>query len=379
MEVDGAAKTGDSSKEGLATTVKLEGGDGAVKKTGSVIDLDSKAQVSGEAGKSSTTGGDATEATVKAGAATASAAQAQFGGEAGKRSTTGGHTIEAAAKAGKSGGKFETYPLAGYAALYFQLHPILTDYFGLIPSHISQGAGTSGGGNADASTSGNSSSPSLSEVKARYAPSEAVMQLVEGHAAFLEESGKWTVRDLAESLREFCQVDGQACHHLWIVVFPIIWSALEKQQQVALAKPIIALLSKEFHQKQANLSPNVIQALMEGISLSQPQPKIPSELIKYLGKTFSAWHIAIPLLESHVNIFPDETRCFDSLVELYRCVGEQDVVYGLWRKRFPTESTRLSLSLMQTGWERAEEILGRPLETHNCRRYRYPVGRRLCG
>ncbi len=47
-----------------------------------------------------------------------------------------------------------------------------------------------------------------------------------------------------------------------------------------------------------------MQALLEGISLSQPQPKIPSELIKFLGKTYNAWHIAIPLLESHVMLFP---------------------------------------------------------------------------
>ena len=47
-----------------------------------------------------------------------------------------------------------------------------------------------------------------------------------------------------------------------------------------------------------------LQALLEGISLSQPQPKIPSELIRFLGKTYNAWHIAIPLLESHVMLFP---------------------------------------------------------------------------
>ena len=48
----------------------------------------------------------------------------------------------------------------------------------------------------------------------------------------------------------------------------------------------------------------LFQALLEGISLSQPQTKIPSELIKFLGKTYNAWHIAIPLLESHVMLFP---------------------------------------------------------------------------
>ena len=38
--------------------------------------------------------------------------------------------------------------------------------------------------------------------------------------------------------------------------------------------------------------------------MSQPQPKLPSESIKFLGKTYNAWHIAIPLLESHVVLFP---------------------------------------------------------------------------
>lgn len=47
-----------------------------------------------------------------------------------------------------------------------------------------------------------------------------------------------------------------------------------------------------------------LQTLLEAITLCQPQPKLPSELIKYLGKTYCAWHTAIPLLESHVMIFP---------------------------------------------------------------------------
>ena len=70
------------------------------------------------------------------------------------------------------------------------------------------------------------------------------------------------------------------------------------------------------------MRPNIVQAMLEGISLSQPQPKIPPELIRFLGRAFNAWHVAIPLLESHVIIFPDETRCFDALADLYKAVGE---------------------------------------------------------
>jgi len=75
--------------------------------------------------------------------------------------------------------------------------------------------------------------------------------------------------------------------------------------------------------------------MLDGIAVSQPQPKIPPELIKFLGKTFNAWHIAIPLLESHVVMFPNDLRCFDALVELYKTVGGvYRVVYVCgWRWR----------------------------------------------
>ena len=112
-------------------------------------------------------------------------------------------------------------------------------------------------------------------------------------------------------------------------IFPNVWATLAKQRQVNLAKPSISLLSKEYHQRQAMARPNVVQALLEAISLSQPQPKVPPELIRFLGRAFNAWPVAIPLLESHVVIFPDETRCFDALAELYRLVrGEGGALEG---------------------------------------------------
>jgi hypothetical protein len=48
-------------------------------------------------------------------------------------------------------------------------------------------------------------------------------------------------------------------YHLWVLVFPIVWATLQKQQQINLAKPIISLLSKEYHQRQAMARPNVVQ------------------------------------------------------------------------------------------------------------------------
>lgn len=44
---------------------------------------------------------------------------------------------------------------------------------------------------------------------------------------------------------ELLQADPNVAHHLWVLLFPIVWSSLHKDQQTALAKPIIQLLSKE--------------------------------------------------------------------------------------------------------------------------------------
>lgn len=72
-------------------------------------------------------------------------------------------------------------------------------------------------------------------------------------------AGQLRVHDLLLPLREYAQADNMMTYHLWVLVFPIVWTTLEKNQQVALAKPIISLLSKEYLQKQSHLRPNVIQ------------------------------------------------------------------------------------------------------------------------
>ncbi|KAJ8545743.1 hypothetical protein K7X08_018326 [Anisodus acutangulus] len=177
------------------------------------------------------------------------------------------------------------------------------------------------------------------------------------HAQFLNEMSKLQVADLVIPLRELAHTDANVAYHLWVLVFPIVWVTLHKEEQVALAKPMITLLSKDYHKKQAHHRPNIVQALLEGLQLSHPQPRMPSELIKYIGKTYNAWHIALSLLESHVMLFLNDTKCSESLAELYRLLNEEDMRCGLWKKRSITAETRAGLSLVQHGyWQRAQSL-----------------------
>jgi transformation/transcription domain-associated protein len=165
------------------------------------------------------------------------------------------------------------------------------------------------------------------------------------------------VADLVVPLRELAHTDANVAYHLWVLVFPIVWVTLNKEEQVTLAKPMINLLSKDYHKKQQASRPNVVQALLEGLQLSHPQPRMPSELIKYIGKTYNAWHIALALLESHVMLFMNDTKCSESLAELYRLLNEEDMRCGLWKKRSITAETRAGLSLVQHGyWQRAQSL-----------------------
>ncbi|XP_010548285.1 PREDICTED: transformation/transcription domain-associated protein-like isoform X2 [Tarenaya hassleriana] len=177
------------------------------------------------------------------------------------------------------------------------------------------------------------------------------------HAQFLSSTSGLQVADVVIPLRELAHTDANVAYHLWVLVFPIVWVTLLKEEQVALAKPMISLLSKDYHKKQQGHRPNVVQALLEGLQLSHPQPRMPSELIKYIGKTYNAWHLALALLESHVMLFMNDTKCAESLAELYRLLNEEDMRSGLWKKRSITAETRAGLSLVQHGfWQRAQSL-----------------------
>jgi len=176
------------------------------------------------------------------------------------------------------------------------------------------------------------------------------------HAQFLNDANKLVVADIMAPLKELAFADPNVAYHLWVLVFPIVWVTLHKEEQVALAKPIIALLSKDYHKRQQGCRPNVAQALLEGLHLSHPQPRMPSELIKYIGKTCNVWYIAIALLESHI-VHMNEAKCSESLAELYRLLNEDDMRCGLWKRKSITAETRAGLSLAQHGyWQQAQNL-----------------------
>lgn len=64
-----------------------------------------------------------------------------------------------------------------------------------------------------------------------------------------------------------------------------------------------------------------------------------------------------PTYRSQACIHIQETRCFDALAELYSDLSEEDILYGLWKRRCIHEATRAGLSLVQHGHlEQAQDV-----------------------
>ncbi|KAF4778731.1 FAT domain-containing protein [Colletotrichum scovillei] len=186
--------------------------------------------------------------------------------------------------------------------------------------------------------------------------------LVTAHRRFMSELGEVKVRDLIEPLVQLQHVDNTLAHQLWIALFPIYWSATMKEERTDLERGMVALLTKDYHSRQIDKRPNVVQSLLEGAAKAWPDCKIPPHVLKYEAKTYDAWYTALVQLEN-AAIKPEIESAtvresnLDALVELYASLQEDDLFYGTWRRRCQFVETNAALSYEQNGmWDKAQKM-----------------------
>ncbi|KAK7060621.1 transcription-associated protein 1 [Paramarasmius palmivorus] len=154
-------------------------------------------------------------------------------------------------------------------------------------------------------------------------------------------------------------LDPKAAHDLWLSSFPAAWSSLSRREQGEITIHMINLLAKDYHSKQSEMRPNVIQTLLNGVLACAPPMTLPPHLVKYLAKTFGAWHIGLELLSSSLEHLRDDEPTgrdyvYDSLADVYSELAEEDLFYGLWRRRSLHKDTEVAIAFEQNGmWEQA--------------------------
>ncbi|KAM4056291.1 FAT domain-containing protein [Hirsutella rhossiliensis] len=186
--------------------------------------------------------------------------------------------------------------------------------------------------------------------------------LLVSHRRFIAELGEVKVRDVIEPLVQLQHVDTQLAHELWVTIFPMFWSATARDERADLERGMVSLLTKDYHSRQIDKRPNVIQSLVEGAARTWPDCKLPPHVLKFEAKTYDAWYAALVQLENaaikpQIESATVRESNLDALVELYALLQEDDFYYGTWRRRCQFVETNAGLSYEQNGmWDKAQKL-----------------------
>lgn len=193
---------------------------------------------------------------------------------------------------------------------------------------------------------------------------DKVEELMAQHRRFYMELGEVKARDILEPLCQLQHTDSNVAYETWVALFPLCWSLLSRDDRSELEKGMVTLLTKDYHQRQLDRRPNVVQALLEGDVRAKPKCKIPSHVMKFLAKTYDSWYTAALSLEEQATTPPPEINTasvrestLDALVEVYSALMEEDFFYGTWRRRCKFVETNAALSYEQMGmWDKAQQL-----------------------
>jgi transformation/transcription domain-associated protein len=186
------------------------------------------------------------------------------------------------------------------------------------------------------------------------------------HRRFVAELGDLRVKDVLEPLSQLQHLDPSMSHEIWVALFPLYWSATPKDERGDIERGMVGLLTKDFHSRQVDKRPNVVQSLLEGAAkCKKPAFKIPPHVLKFEARTYDAWYTALTQLENaaidpvsySINTPSVRESTLDALVELYAGLQEDDLFYGTWRRRCQYVETNAALSFEQHGmWDKAQAM-----------------------
>ncbi|KAI1261293.1 FAT domain-containing protein [Xylariaceae sp. FL1019] len=182
------------------------------------------------------------------------------------------------------------------------------------------------------------------------------------HRRFVTELSEVKLRDLIEPISQLQHVDSTLSHELWVALFPMFWAATVREEKSEIEKALVELLTKDFHSRQLDKRPNVVQTLTTGAAKSWPECRIPPHIMKYCASTYDAWYTAMVQLEKaaikpEIDSAKVRESNTDALLYLYSSLKEDDLFYGTWRRRCAYVETNAALSYEQSGmWDKAQKM-----------------------
>lgn len=184
---------------------------------------------------------------------------------------------------------------------------------------------------------------------------------VQNHILSISSLCVVTTSSLFNPLIELFYQDSKVIQKTWINLFPQIYRCIHKNEKYGFVRSLITLLSKPYHTRQASSRINVINILLASIG-ELDTLELPPHLVKYLAISYNSWYESIRILEQMQDSNTiDNTKIIeaneDALLELYVNLQEEDMFYGLWRRKAKYTETNVALSFEQIGmWDKAQQL-----------------------
>ncbi len=191
------------------------------------------------------------------------------------------------------------------------------------------------------------------------------LAIIQENDAFLNDAYRVNASALLEPLCELLHHSNGLSHAIWIQLFPLSWETFTAEEQQQLAKPLGMLVARDCNKFQDLRRPNVVQGLLESLHRCKPTPHVAPPILRFAGRTFNAWHSALSILEDQITAVQyategtksDPEEIMDALTDLYKRLGEQDVMCGLWCRQSAAMETKVAVSYLQFGyWQKAQDI-----------------------
>ncbi|QFZ30488.1 putative transcription-associated protein [Clavispora lusitaniae] len=185
--------------------------------------------------------------------------------------------------------------------------------------------------------------------------------LLKNHNEFLKEISNISAGDVLEPLIDMFYQSSETVHKVWSSIFPIAFESIPRSEYLDFTRFLVILLSKDYHVRQVDTRPNVIQSLLEGVSRCE-ELQLPPFAVECLASNFNAWSQGIHILEKteqqSINGSAEVREVTqDALAKLYATLKEDDMFYGLWRRRAKYSETISALSHEQIGmWDKAQQL-----------------------
>ncbi|KAI8052219.1 hypothetical protein BDF22DRAFT_743794 [Syncephalis plumigaleata] len=179
---------------------------------------------------------------------------------------------------------------------------------------------------------------------------QPLASVLEQQRQLMTELGQLTLADLIQPLQQLLHLDDRIAYDTWVELFQASWPLLSVKERTDLTKALIPLLANPYQSQQATIRPNVPQALLEAAALCQPAVRLPPQLRGHSMDTSG-----LDEVNRSEELIREST--LDALTELYGHLAEDDLMFGLWRRRCMFSETNNALSFEQCSvWPVAQQM-----------------------